>query len=133
MAALQGYVPLGPLPIRDLVSRNDERRVQMDVALGDAASRVTEQPGDRQLGKTKVAGDPSEGVSQNVRGHTCDLCLRAEAIQHPDDADEVAVANIGGKQIGRIFANGLAPDAMYRRPAEQPICSPLLVSGKWTA
>lgn len=61
----------------------------MDISLRDAARRVTQQSGDRQLGESQVAGDAGKGVSKNVRGNASKFRLGADPIEHSNDTDEM--------------------------------------------
>ena len=90
----------------------------MDISLRDAARRVTEQSGDRQLGEAQIAGDAGKGVSKDVRGHAGKFRLGANPIEHSNDTDEMPVADIGGEHVGRMLLDGLAFDALDRRDAD---------------
>ena len=52
---------------RNSIGSQDQRRIEMHVALGDPAGRVTEKAGDGQLGKAKISGHASESMAKNVR------------------------------------------------------------------
>ncbi len=93
----------------------------MDISLRDAARRVTEQSGDRQLGKSQIARDAGKGVSKDVRGHAGKFRLGANPIEHSNDTDEMPVADIGGEHVGRMLLDGLAFDALDSRDADQVV------------
>jgi hypothetical protein len=93
-------------------------RIEMDVPLRDAARRVTEQSGDRQLGEPQIARDAGKGVSKDVRGHAGKFRLGANPIEHSNDTDEMPVADIGGEHVGRMLLDGLAFDALDSRDAD---------------
>ena len=105
----------------------------MDISLRDAARRVTEQSGDRQLGESQITGDAGKGVSKDVRCHNGKFRLGANPIEHSNDTDEMPVADIGWEHVGRMLLDGLAFDALDRRDADRASCSPLLMSGKPTS
>ncbi len=63
----------------------------MDISLRDAARRVTEQSGNRQLEQSQIAGDASKSVSTDVRCHTGKFRLGASPIEHSTDTDEMPI------------------------------------------
>jgi hypothetical protein len=92
----------------------------MDISLRDAARGMAEQSGDRQFGETQIASDAGEGVSKDMRGDAGKFRLRANPIEHPNDTDEVPVADIGREHVGRMLLDGLALDTLDGRPADDP-------------
>jgi hypothetical protein len=63
----------------------------MHVSLRHAASRVTKEARNRQLGETEVTGHTRERMPKDVRRDLFELCLGAYSIQHADHSDEVPV------------------------------------------
>ena len=53
----------------DLVGRQTQRLVDVNVALRHAARGVAEQGRDREFGEAEVAGDAGKGMAQGVRRH----------------------------------------------------------------
>lgn len=76
-----------------------ERLVYMDIALRYAAGRMTQQRGNGQFGKAQVCRDAGKCVPQCVRSHAVQLRARTQPIEHPNDADKVALAPIRREEV----------------------------------
>ena len=93
---IQGELDL----LGDLVGRQKQSLVEVDIALGDASPGVAQQARDGQLGKSEVSGDAGEGMAKNVRRDILELGGKAEPLENPDDADEMAVADLAREDVG---------------------------------
>ena len=60
-----------------------ERLVDVDIALRHASGGVAQQGGDRQFGKSEVAGDAAECMAQRVGGDSLDLRGGAKRARQP--------------------------------------------------
>jgi hypothetical protein len=61
---------------RHAIRGHNERGVQMNIPLRDAACRMAQQTGDRQFGEPEIAGNARESVAQNVRRYLVELLSR---------------------------------------------------------
>ncbi|GEM_PF-2263760 len=101
-------LPMGDAPSQKFIDILGYRRcgraqrlVDMDVALRDAAGRVSQQCRNREFGVAKPACDTCESVAQDMRCHAFESCSMANSIQDPHYADEVAFSPIGWEEISR--------------------------------
>ncbi len=98
----------------DTIRRHDERRVQMHVALRDTTRRMAQQTRDRKLGKSKVASDASEGMSQDMRCYVLELRFRAHAVEDTNNSDEMATSPVSWKDKRRIVTRWHGLNAVHR-------------------
>ena len=76
------------------------RLVNMDIALGYAARGMSEEGRNRQFGEAEIAGNTGKCVPQRMRCYTLNLGTTAQSVQHPDQADEMAISPIRRKNVG---------------------------------
>lgn len=88
---------------RNGIRRHDKGRVQVNVALCDAAGRMTQQALDRQLRKIQIARDACKGMAQSVGRDFGQPSARAYAVEHPHEADKVSFAPVGRKQVAALL------------------------------
>ncbi len=104
-ASIQGQLDL----LGDLVGRQKQSLVEVNVALGDASPSVAQEACDRQFGKAHISGHAGEGVTKHVRRDILELGGQAESLENPDDADEMPVADLCRKDVRVLaLAAGLA-------------------------
>jgi hypothetical protein len=92
---------IGHLP-GDAVGGHPKRFIDVDIPLGDASGRVAEQGSNRQFGKTEIAGQAGKGVAQGVRRDVGEPRFFADAIQHPDHTDKMAISPAPLSRRGRM-------------------------------
>ncbi len=69
------------------------------------------RPNDRELRKTKITGNASKGVAQNVRCHVLEVRLRTNSVENPHNTDEVCVApvcrkhEVSSAQLAKLLDN----------------------------
>ena len=115
----------------DPVGREEQSLVEVDIALGDAPPGVSQQARDGQFGKPEVSGHAGEGMPKNVGCYVLELGRQAESLEHPDDADEVAVADLARENIGVLFsARGLGQKQLKGRLADRAKLGAALCRGK---
>src|SRR5215510_3803146 len=112
---------IGGWPVQEIgdvagysISREQESRIEVYVTLRHASRRVPQQPGDCQFRKPEFAGDACKGMTEHMRSDTFEPCAVTHPRQHSDNAYEMAVSPIGGKDIGRVFADSLRLDHVKR-------------------
>src|SRR5258708_32700307 len=82
---------------RHTVGCYDQRGIQVDVVLCDAARGMSKETRDRKFGKAEVACDAGEGMAEHMRGYILEFRLSANALEHADHANEMSISPVGRK------------------------------------